>query len=79
MSDSLLSYSALSEPLLHGLAWAKSVPWSTDVLAGLCVGGAVVPVRLRLDYARICRSGQAFIDEVMRCIDSERAMLVGSF
>ena len=79
MSERLLSYSSISEPLPHGLAWAKSVPCSTDVLVGLCVGGAVVPVRLRFDYAWICRSERAFIDEVERCIDSERAMLVGSF
>lgn len=76
---SLLSYLVLSDPIPYGLAWAESITRSTDVLAGLCVGGEVVPVRLRIDYSRARRSGWAFLDEVMRCIDSERAMLVGSF
>ena len=77
--ESLFSYLVLSDPLPYGLAWAESVTRSTDVLAGLYVGGSVVPVRLRINYSRARRSGQAFIDEVMRCVDSERAMLVGSF
>lgn len=77
--ESLLSYSDLPSLLPIGLAWAEMDSRSTDVLAGLCVGGAVVPVRLRIDYSRARLSGPLFVDEVERCIDAERAMLVGSF
>lgn len=61
------------------IAWTMwdARDWSLRV--GLRVNGAVVPVTFRPSFDRCYTSSWDFVEEVSRCIDAERAMLVGSF